>query len=257
MKFYESGTVGKPTILCLPGNFMTHRQFEFIAPKLAEEYHVICVDFDGYDETGKTTYTTAQDQAQKLADYIKAHLNGKIDLVYAESLGSCPAAFLTRIADIQIGGVILSGVQYLSWGVLNPFCVKVFSRMAYSMMKHFLKDGKLNLPDFLVRSMGRSAEGMGVLVKQLCQDPSLATTEATFQVGVDFYPKHVRTWGSNENARVACWYGEKEENMKKAVAELKRAFPKLETHVFAGMGHGENVEHVDLVISELKAFMGW
>lgn len=257
MKFYESGTVGNKTIMCLPGNFMTHRQFEFIAPKLAEEYHVICVDFDGYDETGETTYTTAEDQAQKIADYIKTHLSGRIDLVYAESLGSCPAAMLTRIPGIEIGGIILSGVQYLSWGVLNPFCVKIFSKLAYSMMKNFVKDGKLDLPDFLVKSLGRNAEGMDTLVQQLCQNPTLATTQATFQVGVDFYPKHVRTWAPNEKVRVACWYGEKEQNMKKAVAELKRAFPKLEVHVFQGMGHGENVEHVDLVIKALKAFMGW
>lgn len=66
MKFYESGIVGNKTIMLLPGNFMTHRQFEVIAPKLADEYHVICVDFDGYDETGETTYTTAEDQARKL-----------------------------------------------------------------------------------------------------------------------------------------------------------------------------------------------
>lgn len=257
MKFYESGISGNKTIMLLPGNFMTHRQFEFIAPKLAEEYHVICVDFDGYDETGETTYTTAEDQAQKLANYIKANLDGRIDLVYAESLGSVPAAALTRIADIEIGGIILSGAQYLSWGFLNPICVKLFSKMAYSMMKNFLKDGEINLPDFLVKSMGRNAEGMKVLVKQLCQNPTLATTEATFQVGVDCYPQMIRTWEPNENAKVACWYGEKEENMKKAVKELKRAFPKLEVRVFKGMGHGENVEHVDLVVSTLKAFMGW
>lgn len=257
MKFYESGTPGNPTIMCLPGNFMTHRQFENIVPLLAEEYHVICVDFDGYDETGRTTYTTAQDQARKLADYIKAHLGGRIDLVYAESLGSCPAAMLTRIPDIQIGGVILSGTQYLTWGVLDSLCVRVFSKMTYSMMKSFLKEGRLKLPEFLVKSLGRSAEGLEVLVKQLCQDPSLATTEATFRVGVDFYPRHVRTWEPNETAKVACWYGSKEKNMKKALAELRRAFPRLEVHVFEGLGHGENVEHADLVVKQLKTFMKW
>ena len=34
MKFYEFGNTSNPTIMCLPGNFMTHRQFENIVPTL-------------------------------------------------------------------------------------------------------------------------------------------------------------------------------------------------------------------------------
>jgi len=63
---------------------------------LEKDYHVITVSFDGYDETGETVYTTGEDQANKLEDFVCANLGGKIDLVYAESLGSIPAAFLIK-----------------------------------------------------------------------------------------------------------------------------------------------------------------
>ena len=106
MRFYEFGKENKETIMCLPGNFMTHRQFEKIVPMLENNYHVITVSFDGYDETGETVYTTAEEQANKLSDFICEKLDSKIDLVYAESLGSIPASFLTRNKRIQIGGVI-------------------------------------------------------------------------------------------------------------------------------------------------------
>ena len=111
MKIYEFGKKGNPSIMCLPGNFMTHRQFENLVPLLEAEYYVLTVSFDGYDETGETTYTTGEEQANKLAAYIKENLDGKIDLVYAESLGSIPAAFLTRHKELQIGGIILSGAE--------------------------------------------------------------------------------------------------------------------------------------------------
>lgn len=257
MKFYESGIPGARTVMLLPGNFMTHRQFEEIAPKLAEKYHVIAVDFDGYDESGDTTYTTAQDQAEKLAAYARKHLKGRIDLVYAESLGSLPAAFLARIRDVQVGGTVLSGVQYLHWGVFDPLIVSVSSRMTHGVMRRFLRDGELNLPGFLVKSLGRSGESMNRLVRQLCQNPTLETTRATFIAGTEFYPRHVRTWEPDAEAKLALWYGGKEKNMARAERELRRAFPKLQTHVFAGMGHGENCEHPELVIRELEAFMGW
>ena len=32
MKIYEFGKENKTTIICLPGNFMTHRQFDNIVP---------------------------------------------------------------------------------------------------------------------------------------------------------------------------------------------------------------------------------
>lgn len=257
MKFYESGVPGAKTVMLLPGNFMTHRQFEEIAPKLAETYRVIAVDFDGYDETGETAYTSAQDQAEKLASYIRQHLDGHVDLVYAESLGSCPAAFLTQIEDIDLGGVILSGVQYLHWGILDPLVVAISSPMTHSVMRHFVREGRLNLPGFLVKSLGRSGESINKLVRQLCRNATKETTKATFVTGTEFYPKHVRSWRPNANARVALWYGGKEKNMGKAERELRRAFPQMKVRVFEGMGHGENVEHPDLVIRELKAFMGW
>lgn len=257
MIFHESGVPGGKTVMLLPGNFMTHRQFEEIAPMLAAEFHVIAVDFDGYDETGETTYTSAQDQAEKLAAFIREKLGGAVDLVYAESLGSCPAAFLTQISDIRVGGVILSGVQYLHWGVLDPLIVAVSSRMAYSMMRQFVRDGEIRLNKTLAASLGRSGESLRRLVRQLCQTPELASVRATFVTGTEFYPRHVERWAPRPDVRVALWCGGKEQNMGRAERELRRAFPNLTVHVFEGMGHGENAEHPELVVREIRAFMGW
>ena len=222
MKFYEFGDSGNPAIMCLPGNFMTHRQFENIVPMLEPEYHVITVSFDGYDETGETVYTTGEDQARKLADYIRNHLGGKIDLVYAESLGSIPAVFLTRMEGLQIGGIIVSGAEYMNYGIFNSMAIKLFVPM----------------------------------LKQACQTLTLETTEATFWEALKLYPEHVSTWEPNPNIRISCWYGEKEMNMKKAIQHLKRAFPNLEEHPFKGLGHGEIMAHPELLVQELKAFLG-
>ena len=44
-------------------NLMCWRQFEDVIPLLEKDYDVYAVSFDGFDDTGKTTYTTAQEQA--------------------------------------------------------------------------------------------------------------------------------------------------------------------------------------------------
>ena len=256
MKFYEFGTPGNPTIMCLPGNFMTHRQFENIVPILEKDYHVITVSFDGYDETGDTVYTTGEDQATKLAAFIKEKLGGKIDLVYAESLGSIPAVFLTRVKDIQIGGIIVSGAEYMNYGIFNKLAINLFAPMTYKLMTKILKSGDVKFPAFLKIKMGITDDVFKPMLKQACQSLTPETTKATFWEAVKIYPEHMSQWEPNPNIRIACWYGEKEMNMKKAIKHLKRAFPNLEVHPFKGLGHGEIMAHTELLVQELKAFMG-
>ena len=255
MKFYEFGNPGNPSIMCLPGNFMTYRQFENIVPMLEPEYHVITVSFDGYDETGESVYTTGEDQARKLADYIRNHLGGKIDLVYAESLGSIPAVFLTRMEDLQIGGIIVSGAEYMNYGIFNSMAIKLFVPMTYKLMTKILSSGDVKFPAFLKIKMGITDDVFAPMLKQACQTLTLETTEATFWEALKLYPEHVSAWEPNPNIRISCWYGEKEMNMKKAIQHLKRAFPNLEVHPFKGLGHGEITAHPKQLVSELKSFL--
>ncbi|MBQ8826866.1 MAG: alpha/beta hydrolase [Oscillospiraceae bacterium] len=254
MKLYEFGKKNTTTIMCLPGNFMTHRQFENIVPLLENDYHVITVSFDGYDETGETVYTTAKEQAEKLTSFIKENLGGRIDLVYAESLGSVPAAWLTQM-DISIGGVILSGAEYMNYGIFNKPAIAMFSPFTYKLMNKMVTTENVKFPKFLQIKMGITNDTFKPMLKQACQKLTLETTRATFWEGVRFYPEYVSKWEPNDKIPVACWYGEKEMNMKKAIKHLKRAFPKLDVHPFKNMGHGENMRHPELVVRDLKAFM--
>ena len=254
MKFYEFGKENEKTIMLLPGNLMTHRQYEKLVPMLDNKYHIITVSFDGFDETGETTYTTAEEQANKLAKFIKENLNGRIDLVYAESLGGCPATYLTRIKDISIGGIIISGTSYWNLGIFNNFARKTLYKIPYKFMSKAKKDGTLNLPNWLLKSMGRSNEELQSMLSQMCVDVTSQTMYATFSEGIDFY-LNVAKWEANTSIPFACWYGEKESNMKKAIKELKRAFPNIEIHSFKGLGHGEIVNNEDILIKELEIFM--
>lgn len=255
MKIYEFGMKENKSIMCLPGNFMTHRQFEKIVPLLEEDYHVLTVSFDGYDETGETTYTTGKEQAEKLAEYIRENLNGKIDLVYAESLGSIPAVFLTQIKDIRIGGIIVSGAEYMNYGIFNKLAINLFAPMTFKLMTKILKTGEVKFPAFLKIKMGITDDVFQPMLKQACQSLTLETTKATFWEAVKMYPDYMSKWEPNPNVRISCWYGEREMNMKKAIKNLKRAFPNLEIHPFKGLGHGEIMAHESLLVEELKAFI--
>ena len=119
MEIKRFGDMRGKTIMLLHGNLMCWRQFEDLIPLLERKFCVYAVSFDGFDGTGKTTYTTAQNQADKLAGYIEKELDGRLDLLFAESLGCGPAVFLKTSPNIRIGRMILSGPEYLDFGVLR------------------------------------------------------------------------------------------------------------------------------------------
>ena len=63
---------------------------------------------------------------------LKKELDGQLDLLFAESLGCGPAIFLKASPNVQIGRMILSGPEYLDFGVLNRLILKVMPQKAIS-----------------------------------------------------------------------------------------------------------------------------
>jgi len=151
MEIKQFGNRQGKTIMLLHGNLMCWRQFENLIPLLEKKFCVYAVSFDGFDGTGETTYTTAQAQADKLAEYIEKELDGRLDLLYAESLGCGPAIILKASPNIQIGRMILSGPEYLDFGVLNRLILKVMPQKQYRTAH------EKYMPAWALRFMGQTS----------------------------------------------------------------------------------------------------
>ena len=70
MDIKRLGNPDGKSVMLLHGNLMCWRQFEDLIPYLEPDYCIHAVSFDGFDGTGQTTYTTAQAQADRLAEYL-------------------------------------------------------------------------------------------------------------------------------------------------------------------------------------------
>ena len=85
MKFYEFGELNKPVIILLPGTCCHWKaNFEKVIPLLAEDFRVVCVSYDGFDET------------EKIENYIKENCGGKIHAAYGCSLGGSFVGLLAQ-----------------------------------------------------------------------------------------------------------------------------------------------------------------
>ena len=234
------------TIMLLHGNLMCWRQFEDLIPLLERKFCVYAVSFDGFDGTGETTYTTARDQADKLAAYIEKELDGQLDLLFAESLGCGPAVFLKASPTVQIDRMILSGPEYLDFGVLNRLILKVMPQKQYRTAH------EKYMPAWALRFMGQTEQGMQTMLRRIPDHISLESVRATWAAGLYLY----RTdFPVQSDAKVACWYGEKEGHMKKAIQRLRTAYPSLIVRCFPGFGHGDIINHPALLASELERFL--
>ena len=158
MEIKRFGNIEGKTMMLLHGNLMCWQQFEDLIPLLERKFCVYAVSFDGFDGTGETTYTTARDQADKLAGYIEKELNGQLDLLFAESLGCGPAVFLKASPTVQIDRMILSGPEYLDFGVLNRLILKVMPQKQYRTAH------EKYMPAWALRFMGQTEQGMQTML---------------------------------------------------------------------------------------------
>ena len=252
MKTHEFGRENSRKIVLIPGNMMCWKQFERVIPLLSSDYHVIAVSTDGYDGTGKTTFTTADASAEKLEAYIREHLDGAVDLVFGESFGCATAGMLFHRQRVKVGAMILNGAQYMNLGALTGLMAAIIPRNQYRLLYSIQTRKKLPL---LLKLYTRADDEK--LLEQFRSVPpniSFATLKNAMEESLRLY-ETIDGFRADPSARVAVWSGAKEPNMKKALAKLKRAFPTAQEHAFPGFGHGEIMAHPELMAEEIRKFL--
>ncbi len=252
MKFYEFGTENKKTLMLLHGNATTwEMSFAKCIPVLAEKYHVIAVGLDGYDPTEDTEYISDEDEAEKIVAYVREHLGGKLFLMYGASLGCLPAFLVSLRGKVTVEHLILDGAENISFGILNPIMTRVVAKMEGRIVKSVVS-GKAK---FLIHMMGMDEYGPEKLAEMIYTGATDKTLENATIAATTFYSKRIKEFQPVTHIHAACWYGEKEKNMKKAIIGLKKVFPLIEVKEFKGYGHGEILQHPELLRTEIDLFV--
>ena len=108
MKFYTFGAKESPTILLLPGT-CCHWKLNFgeVIPLLEQQFHVVCVSYDGFDETEDSIFPDMMAETEKIEYYIKENFDGHIRAAYGCSLGGSFVGLLVQRKNIHIDHAIL------------------------------------------------------------------------------------------------------------------------------------------------------
>ena len=79
MKVYEFGADTAPVILLLPGTCCHWKSnFGQVIPLLQRDFRVLCVSYDGFDETESIEFPTMLAETEKIEAYILKNCGGHI-----------------------------------------------------------------------------------------------------------------------------------------------------------------------------------
>ena len=82
MTFDTHGNKGKPCLLLIPGLGVSCGIFLLIISILKDRFHIIAAGIDGFLPGKESAFTSVDDQAGQIINYVRENLDGHLDIAY-------------------------------------------------------------------------------------------------------------------------------------------------------------------------------
>ena len=162
MKVYSFGADNAPVILLLPGTCCDWEgNFGTVIPLLADTCRVLCVSYDGFDETERTEFPTMLEETAKIEAYIRENCGGRIRAAYGCSLGGSFVGLLASRQNIHMDYGILGSSDL---DQASPLAAKLQTDLLLPLIYPVIRDGQFK-SRFLQKRLRKRAEEMGGYVK--------------------------------------------------------------------------------------------
>ncbi len=139
MQFEEMGNMSGKTLMLLPGtccNWQTN--FGTVLPDLSEKYHLICVNYDGFDGSDDI-FPDMITVTGKIEKYIKEHHGGRLDGAIGSSLGSSFVGQFVMRKNVHIDHAIFGSPDLDQSGKISA---KLQSLLVVPLLTSFTKGEK-------------------------------------------------------------------------------------------------------------------
>lgn len=122
MNFISFGEERRPSVMLIPGLGVSYEIFTPLIKLLRERYNIIAVEIDGFTLNKHTSFTTVDDQAGQIIEYIKTKLSGRIECIYGLSLGGKILSRILERGEVIVEHAIMDAAPLLAlprW-LINP-----------------------------------------------------------------------------------------------------------------------------------------
>ena len=143
MKVYTFGNKENPAIMLFPGTCCHWKgNFGNVIPLLEKDFYVLCVSYDGFDETENTEFPTMLEETEKIEEYIKEDFGGHIRAAYGCSLGGSFVGLLAARGNVHMDYGILGGSDL---DQSSPFAAAITAGIMIPLLYPFVRDGRFKL----------------------------------------------------------------------------------------------------------------
>ena len=139
MQFEEMGNRSGKILMLLPGTACDYQtNFGAVLDRLEEKYHLICVNYDGFDGSG-VIFPDMITVTEKIEKYIRDNFGGRIDGAIGSSLGSTFVGQLVQRENIHIDHAIFGSPDLDQSG---KFSAWLQSKLVVPLLTSFTKGEK-------------------------------------------------------------------------------------------------------------------
>ena len=229
MIYKEYGKENQKAIVLLHGGGLSWWSYREAAQILQDDYHVILPILDGHAGSD-SSFTTIEDNAAEIIDFIRSDLGGSVYLLGGLSLGAQVALeILSQQGDICEYAIIESAAVIPS---RVTHALKWFARLQFRSLK--IKNELYD--DYYRDTCSITKEDMIAFLR--------ANTSYTLKESLN-----------KTNADVRIYYGEKEiRGIKQSAQRIKEMIPTASVSELSGMVHGEfSINHAADYVKTIRA----
>ncbi len=218
MIFERVGEKNKPVIIMINGSFCTGKGLLPLAQKLSNRYQVILPTYDGHHENGGI-FTTRQDQANKIIEYLKKENIKKIKLIQGISMGAEVAltlgSIISKTTDIEVDRYLFDGgpfFKFPKWfrkimqmkfkGMVHNAQYgteeEIIERFKNNKMVKWMLKGDIKPYEKLIIDMSKAAPYM--TDESICNESDACYTFDFPEIPEKEQKKYYFTWSNNEPA---------------------------------------------------------
>ena len=245
MRTVEYGKENKEVIMFLHGGGLSWWNYREIAEMLADKYHIIIPILDGHSGSNHS-FTSIEDNANRIIEYIDEKYNRSIKM----------------IGGVSLGGQIL--VEMLSQR--NDICEYAFIESALVIpmkLTNMLIKPSMDMSYFLIKEKWfsklqfKSLKIKNDLFEEYYRDTCLISKENMIAFLEENSVFSLKDTISNVCAKVFIYVGDKENQaMKKSAKFIHSKIPNSELYILPNLAHGEfSINHASEYVNEINKML--
>ena len=251
MTFHQFGRQDAPAVVLVHPSLVMWDYFEYVIPLMQEKYHLVVPALPGYDEQVPGDFTSVEQIAADLEDWLLAHNLSEAACVYGCSMGGSVVVRLLANNRLTVRSAVIDGgitPYQLPWVATRLIAIKDFLLISLGKL------GGIKLLEKAFSTDEYSEDDLRYVGKVL-SFISAKTIWCTFESCNNYsMPREVQT----SCQTIEYWYARAEKKDRAGdIDYISKHFPQAAFRVFEDVGHGGLAAlKPELMVTELERVLG-